>query len=74
MRLRRGKHLKGAAQQTRIGNDLDEDVDQRPDAAEHQNDPDPVGFRPAPHEVQDGDGLQDDAVRVDEAEHAAARL
>jgi hypothetical protein len=50
---------------------LDDDVDERADAAEHQDDPEPVVLGPPAHEVQNGQHLQHDAVRVDEPEHRA---
>ena len=66
--------LKRAAQQAGVGNDFDDDVDQRADAAEHEDDPEPVRLGPATHEVQNRQGLQDDAVRVDEPEHSARTI
>src|SRR4029077_5214956 len=47
--------LKRGAEQAGVGDDLDDKVDQRADGAAHQNDEEPVGVRPAAHEMQDRD-------------------
>ena len=66
--------LVGAVQEAGVGKDLDEDVGQRAEAAADQDDPEPEGVRPAAHEVQNRDGLQEDAVGIEEPEHSGARL
>ena len=72
MRLRRGKTWKAPRSSPASGTTSIDDVHQRADRAAHQDDQQPVGVRPAPHEVQDRDGLQQDAVRIEEPEHAGA--
>ena len=62
--------LKGAAEQAGVGDDLDDNVDQRADGAAHQDDEEPIGVRPAAHEVQNRDGLQKEPVRIEQPEHA----
>ena len=69
MRLRRGKDLERAAQQADVGNDLDENVGECTETAEHQDDPEPVGVGPPAHEMNDGKRLQDHAVWIKEPEH-----
>ena len=68
------EHLERPAQQAGVGHDLDDDVDERAKAAAHQDDPQPERVRPPPHEVQDGDRLEQEAVRIEETEHPGARL
>ena len=68
------KHLEGAADEPDVGGDFDDDVDERAEPAADEDDPEPVHVRPAAREVQERDGLQDDAVGVEEPEHAGARL
>src|SRR5450759_4014265 len=67
--------LVGAVEEARVGQDLHEDVGEGAKAAAYEDDPEPEGVRPAADEVQDGNGLQEDAIRIEKSEHAGrARL
>jgi hypothetical protein len=61
-----------ASQQARVRHDFGNDVDERAEGSTYQNDPEPVGLRPAADEVQDRDGLQDEAPRIEQATQAHA--
>ena len=45
-------------QQTEVGKNLGEDVDQRADRAEKEDDPEPIKIWPPPDEVDEGDEPQ----------------
>jgi hypothetical protein len=61
--------LERASQQAGIRNHFGDDVDERGQSAD-ENDPEPVGFGSAPDEMQDCRGLQDEAPRIEQANHA----
>ena len=70
------KHFEGGSEQTSIGNDFQRDVDQGADATAEDNDPKPISIRTAPDEVDDGDGLKDQAIRhqIKESSHSLPRI
>ncbi len=53
-----GKDFERLTQQTEIGQNLDEDVDERAEAATDQDDVQPICVRAPADEVDDGDGHQ----------------
>ena len=62
--------LERRAQQARVGDDFERDVDERAEAAADDDDPEPVRIGPTAREVRDRERLQDDAVWIEEAQHA----
>ena len=60
-------------QQLHVGHDLGDDVDQRPEAAAKQDDPEPVGIRPPADEMENRHGLQDESPGVEETDEPHAR-
>ena len=70
--MRLGNALKAPAQQGRIGQHFGDQVGERADTATDEDDPQPVPVRTPAHEVDEGERLEDDAVGIEEAKHAAA--
>src|SRR5262249_45748055 len=58
--------LEYARQQPHIGERFDQEIGTGADGSSDQNDPEPVAFRPALHEVNDRQDLQDDSPRIKE--------
>src|SRR5258708_8695256 len=55
------KHLEGLPQQSHVGENLDNDVNERPQRTEEEDDENPIHVRPSPDEVDDGEYLEQQA-------------
>src|SRR6185436_3281349 len=66
------KYLHRAAQEDHVGDDLDEDVDERSYAPSHHDHEDPEPLRAAADEVGEGQGLENETVLEKVAEHQRA--
>ena len=64
------EHLERRAQQAGVGDDFERDVDERAEAAADDDDPEPVRVGATAREVRDGERLEDDAVWIEQAQHA----
>src|SRR5712671_5021572 len=65
-----GEKVGGAAEEREVGDDFDDDIDQRADPATNDDDPEPVHVRASADEVDQRDDGEDPAVRIaEETEH-----
>src|SRR6185295_13182781 len=61
-----GQRVERPAQQFHVGYCLGNDVDERTESSADQDDPEPIPIGPAPQEMEDGCGLQDEAPRIEQ--------
>jgi hypothetical protein len=64
------KPVERTSQQIHVGKNLRDDIDQRPESAAKQDDPEPVGVGPSADEMDYRHGLQDESPRVKQTDES----